>query len=134
MDPREAKLPKWAQEALEEARTRAALAWPGFPDPAPAFTADGASGDATPHSDGFYWQTWLTYGAERSKVERVWVRARIRYSSPQEAERREGFGSRCDGRYYATREEAFQAAAWLEAAAAAKRLRSILAQLEGAAP
>jgi hypothetical protein len=114
-DPREAKLPKWAQDLLEAERTRAALAWPTEPDPEPRAVFDGGlhsvvRGDP---SDGIVFEfnayTCATYSTE--------LRGRHVYSAPN------GIGSRPDGPVYATEADARLALRWKIARDCARRLR-----------
>lgn len=51
-DPREKKLPQWAQQLLEDERVKVALRFPSEPDPAPDFIASQTGGNwtgATPY-------------------------------------------------------------------------------------
>ena len=123
-DPREAKLPKWAIDVLAEARLRGDLAWPTTDCPEPDFAFDGnnylVKGDPS-QSKGKRAYT-IHGGYSGLAVEPVWFDDHnyIRKNSMMS-----GFGSRPSGQYWLSEREAWIAAWWQEASAAAKKLHRI---------
>jgi hypothetical protein len=111
-DPREAKLPVWAKNLLEEGRKKAALAWPSIEEPEPIAIANGDS-----HSwvKGRLQNTsaW-EFNVHNRTVERRWFDGLYVYRTGDLKN-----GSRPDGRYYATEKDAAVAMWWEVARGAA---------------
>ena len=105
-DPREMKLPKWAQERIGEMRRRADLAWPCDPKPDPVAVMDdnGFATKGESQRDLTLWKTMV--GFHNMSVSSVYIN-RNGYE-----QRGAGFGSRMCGAYYATEREAILAAWW----------------------
>ena len=120
IDPREAKLPKWAQDVLATERKRAALAWPTEARPDPL------------------WQPGVnTYAPHDMNGTTVWQSIPV-HSEPRECVAKSGFvhgpgdgstrliGSRPeDGRFFATRREALLDMLWARSEEAAARLYAL---------
>lgn len=123
-DPREAKLPKWAQEMFSEVRIRSDLSWPNEPRPEPVVVADGASGHVEIGRE-FKGEAWKVYGGagfSGRSVKRVVIDDIRTERDP--AFPRSG-GSRMGGRYYATERDAWLAAWWDECVDSARRIHAI---------
>lgn len=117
----EAKLPKWAREALEEARTRAALSWPTETEPTPVCIGNDASGEVTgDRSDADLW----AFNRHTSRVSPTFLRRGFTHPERPE-DGYKGWGSRFSGPLYATRAEALTALRWAVARDCAIRLRAV---------
>lgn len=104
-DPREQKLPKWAQEYLAETRRRADLAWPTIPKPHPYCVID-ENGHAAIGPKPYNITLWNVTGGMVGDV--------VVGAGGCKESRGGGFATRLHGAYYATLRDA-QAAAWWEA-------------------
>jgi hypothetical protein len=123
-DPREAKLPKWAIDALAEARLRGDLAWPTIDRPEPDFAFDGdnriVKGDRSQTKNRKAYH--IVSGYIGLAVEPVWFDDHnVVRSNPA----MKGFGSRPYGHYWWSERDAWIAAWWETANAAAQRLHLI---------
>jgi hypothetical protein len=127
-DPREAKLPLWAQDALEAARTKAALCWPSAPDPEPIWREGGpASFSSTFGIAGR--RVFSVRGSGLDLGVHKDVTAAYGLLAPRSGN---GFSHRPSGKYYATEREALVACQWQIARAAASHLRRLQLQAEAA--
>jgi hypothetical protein len=124
IDPREAKLPLWAQNLLEEHRTAAALAWPGRPDPAPLTEA------------GMKARVGLTvfeFTAPSASHPAVIMSFVDRYGILRRDGAGHGIGTHArSGPYYASETDAWLAAQWAMCRHAAQQLRRL--QIRADAP
>ena len=118
-DPREDKLPKWAQELIERERIKASLSWPQFPKPEPVFTC-GPNIRSAPTE--FRGQSNVHSG----RVTRRWMGKAGGQFTTEEAEatagRTCGWSESCSGDYYATERDAWRVMAWSIAESAAGAL------------
>jgi hypothetical protein len=123
-DPREAKLPKWAIDVLAEARLRGDLAWPttDCPEPDVAFDANNrlVSGDRSQIKNRKAYH--IVGGYSGFSVESVWFGDHNHIWSNAAMS---GFGSRPYGPYWWSEQNAWIAAWWQEANAAAKKMHRI---------
>ncbi len=120
-DPREAKLPQWAQQLLEAERVKAALAWPTEPAPAPDLVFDN-NGRPTvgERKDGYVYQVVPHAGFDgRGRVNKYYLRGWSLVGDP-DAERMSG--SRPEGAYYRLPRDAALALLWAVARESAKAL------------
>ena len=117
-DPREAKLPKWAQDALASARRRADLAWPSMPKPEPYCVADvnGHTTGKDPKGRTLYKVFGGFHGAMVESANIDNSRHIVRGDG--------GFGQRMQGEFYATRSDAILAAWWRECEASATAIHN----------
>ena len=117
-DPREAKLPKWAQEALEAERVRAALCWPSEPEPEPDFEFD-VNGFCAGEYPATGAELWLLSGTDSIIGVTMGEGGRsLAYKSAI-------LGSRPIGRFFARRSDAILALRWRRSREAARRLRGL---------
>ena len=125
-DPREDKLPKWAQELIAVERTKTALSWPNEPKPEPLCRFDGGSGvfvaGERPSVGDTLWHYRTAYGVSGGQVSSVVFDGHY-------VERNGGNKSRAAGLYYATERDATLALLWAECEAAADRLHHIRQRL-----
>lgn len=120
-DPRESKLPKWAQEQFEAMRTRAALAWPTVPKPAPDYVCrDGFWHGGAKPSDCELWRVDGGSGLSDFTVRAVRIDAH-----GYERTGSGSFGSRPNGDYWASYAGAVAAAWWRQAERSARALRTL---------
>jgi hypothetical protein len=111
-DPREKKLPKWAQEMLAHERVSADLRWPSEPEPKPIAVL---SGDSYPPESIRGRTVYKVYGGYHGAyVDAVSIGADGYVRCEMQA-----YGSRPHGTFYATRNEALLAAWWRECKASA---------------
>ena len=126
-DPREDKLPKWAQELIAVERTKTALSWPNEPKPEPLCRFDGGSGALVsgkgPKDGDTLWHHQKAYGFSG------WQVSSVVFDDHNYVKRNNGGSSRPDGLYYATERDATLALLWAECEAAADRLHHIRARL-----
>ena len=123
IDPREDKLPKWAQELLADERRRAALAWPTEARPEPLWTP-GVNVYAPREMDGrTVWNAKEHLPAPLAhQVSGGFVHC---------GEPKSGFGFRPESsRYFATEREAALDMWWSRAEEAASRLYAIRSFIE----
>ena len=125
-DPREDKLPKWAQELIAVERTKTALSWPNEPKPEPLCRFDGGNGafvdGEKPKAGDTLWQYRTAYGVSGGQVSSV-------VFDGMYVERSGGGRSRAGGQYYATERDATLALLWAECEASADRLHHIRQRL-----
>lgn len=117
-DPREDKLPRWAQDLLAAERERAALAWPTFREPEPLFRASGDFA-APPEARGRAVYTIFRGNFSRFEVRGWGVDPDGYMGSGVSRFRPRG------GPYYATHDDALRAAHWAACRAAAKEILAI---------
>ena len=123
-DPREAKLPKWAIEALADARRRGDLAWPTTECPEPDIWINGFG--AWIKGESFLVNGMKAYaicsGYRVTAVQPVWFNYHgAIYHSPD----MKGLGSRPNGKYWLSERDAWIAAWWQGAREAAEKLHRI---------
>ena len=125
-DPREDKLPKWAQELIAVERTRTALSWPNEPKPEPICRFDGGSGmlvsGERPNAGSVMWYFVKSDTFRQGRTESVAFDGIYEVS-------RGGNKSRPNGPYYATERDATLALLWAECEASADRLHHIRQRL-----
>lgn len=119
---REQKLPKWAQDLLEDVREEAALRWPGEPEPEPAFRT--GTDDYTFPSDLRGKVLWKSLGGHTPAIQSCTV-TEHGYESKRLGDAKSGFYTRPSGTYYFTERDALLALRWKVSAIAARRLRLI---------
>lgn len=124
-DNREDKLPRWAMALVQEARERAALAWPTVAEPEPFCVCDRVGNPVGGDPRGL----------QLYKVEvdagRAYVRE-ARFSRDGFEEREAGFAARPVGAYYYDEKAATAAAWWVQARHAARSLLPLMSAVEGA--
>ena len=132
IDPREDKLPKWAQELIERERIKASLSWPQFPKPEPVFTCGPNIRSAPTEFRGQqFWQSNVHSG----RVTRRWMGKAGGQFTTEEAEatlgRTYGWGESCSGDYYATERDGWRFMAWSIAESAAFALYRVGKETKG---
>jgi len=125
VDPREHKLPKWAQELLRQERLQAVLRFPEAPRPEPDWSFDASGHDKfhrkmTPGAK--IWQVQSGYGLPKIVFSVVGDDGRHIYSAPG---RKRGFSRRPHGYYFASHADAVLALRWSIATMAAEALLDV---------
>lgn len=126
-DPREGKLPRWAQDLIGNLRVAIALRWPGTPPEVWFETSgDGWKRPAAEALNGTAWRLTGGHGT-RYRAEQVWFDAGgVYYTTPDCT----GMGgSRRDGEFYRTKRDALHAARWRVAHKAATELADLIDQI-----
>lgn len=142
-DTRENKLPKWAQELIEETRIGLALRWPSEPEPEPSFSVT-RRGDAR-LSENVFWSppdyalgaTWfrLLGSSTQPLVKSVFIAMnRIEFQDEEAAKIAQGHhyrgGYQCEGPYWSNRRDALLAGHWRACRDFAGRLAVIIDLIE----
>lgn len=122
-DPREDKLPKWAQEALEAERRARALCWPSEPEPAPVMVCDPNTGAVTSGEEVKTGQLWRVNTGYR-------IAEMVEIDQYVAKKKGQAFGERRGGAYYKTERDALLALHWRECRSAAAALRLIQTKID----